>query len=431
MTSHLGRVGARNRVVLFGGQGSSDLFSPSALSAAQHDERASPAGSTLISRCYTALMEEYESLDAATKDKLGIDTSKLRGPYDLLTPEVTIRNHALIQLVGITLLQLLRYAGETEKSGQGFDAWTEETMETTGFCAGLLGASVVASSPSLTEFTAFGVEAFRLAFWLGCRTVLKSREVDPVSPQSASWSMVVIGLSKAEVQDEVKSYHTKSHSRLLRISAISSGTVISLTGPASQLEEFKQGLKSAPITKFADVHAWYHGGEQLESTLDEIMKDVKRRNIRFPEFNDLKIPVRSSNDGLIISAASLGSSSYTTLVVRHLLIQPVDWVKTSQGISSAIQHGLAQNNARRIEIASFGPSSESLFAELRRKDRDQAVTFTDRSAFKHGEVTTGHEHDIAIVGMGVNFPKGKGQDQLWETLSTGLNAVTEACIVRI
>ena len=431
MVSYRGRVGARTRVVLFGGQGSSSLFSPLALSAAKDDERASPAGLTLLSRCYTALVEEYQSLDAATKDKLGIDISKLRGPDDLLIPDVTIRDHALIQLVGITLLQLLRYAGETEKSGQGFDTWTKEIMETTGFCAGLLSASVVASSPTLTEFTAFGVEAFRLAFWLGCRTLLRSRELDPVFPQGASWSLVVIGLSVSKVQEQLESYHTKSNSQLLRISAISSVTMISLTGPTSQLEEFKQGLLSAPTTKFADVHAWYHGGEQLESTVTEIMKDVKRRNIGFPEFKDLRIPVRSSSDGLVISAATLGSSSYATLVIRHLLIYPVDWVKTSKGISTAIQHSLEQTESRQIEIASFGPSSESLFVELKRGNRDPAVTFSDRSAFKHGEVTTGHKNDIAIVGMGVNFPKGKGQDQLWETLSTGLNAVTEACIVRI
>ena len=421
-------MGAKSRVILFGGQGSSSLFSASALSAAKEDVRISPAGLALLSRFHAALVEEYQSLDRRTKDRLGIDISKLGGPQDLLAPDTSLQRHSLIQLLVITLLQLLRYVGETEGCEHGFNVWSEETIEVTGFCSGLLSASVVASSPSLTDFTAFGVEAFRLAFWIGCRSFLKSQELDPIHRQGVSWSLVVIGLTLATVQNQLREYHTRSNNQYLRISAVSSATVISLTGPELQLEEFRQEVLSASVTKFADVHAWYHGGEHLESSLNEVIRDVKRRNIRFPEFKDLKMPVRSSSDGLIINEETSESSSYTTLVVRHLLIHPVDWVKTSKGISSAVQNSLDQTRGKSVEIVSFGPSSDSLFAELKSLNRGAAVTFTDRSAFKSGEATIIQASDIAIVGMGVNFPKGNGQAQLWETLSTGLSAVSEVRI---
>ncbi len=428
IVSYHGEMGAKPRVILFGGQGSSTLFSTSALSAAKEDVRTSSAGLALVSRCHAALVEEYQSLDRRTKGRLGIDISKLGGPQDLLAPDTSLRGHSLIQLVFITLLQLLRYIGETEGCEDGFNVWSEEAVEATGFCSGLLSASVVASSPSLTDFIAFGIEAFRLAFWIGCRSFLKSQEMDPIHQQGASWSLVVIGLSLATVQNQLREYHTRSNNQYLRISAISSATVISLTGPESQLEEFRQEILSAPVTKFADVHAWYHGGEHLESSLNAVIRDVKRRNVRFPGFKDLKMPVRSSSDGLIISEESSESSSYTTLVARHLLIHPVDWVKTSNGISSAIQNSLEQTRGQPVEIVSFGPSSDSLFAELKNKNRGAAVTFTDRSAFKSGALATIQASDIAIVGMGVNFPKGNGQAQLWETLSTGFNAVSEVRI---
>jgi len=418
----------KSRVILFGGQGSASLFSSSTLSAANEDVRTSSAGLTLVSRCHATLLEEYQSLDQRTKNRLGIDISKLAGPQGLLTPDPSLQGHSVIQIVVITLLQLLRFVGETERHEQGFNVWSEEAIEATGFCSGLLSASVVASSPSLTDFIAFGVEAFRLAFWIGCRSFLRSQKLDPIHRQGASWSLVVIGLDLATLQSQLQEYHTRSCKKYLQISAISSTTVISLTGPELQLEEFRQGLLSAPVTKFANVHAWYHGGEHLESTLNEVMRDVKRRNVRFPGFKDLILPVRSSSDGLIISEETTESSSYTTLVARHLLIHPVDWVKTSEGISLAVQNSLEQTRGQPVEIISFGPSTDSLFAELKNRNRDAAVTFTDRSAFKFGEATQIRETDIAIVGMGVNFPKGNGQVQLWETLSAGLNAVSEVRI---
>ena len=422
------RMGAKSRVILFGGQGSSSLFSSSALSAAKEDVRTSSAGLTLVSRCHAVLVEEYQSLDRRTKDRLGIDISKLSESQNLLAPDNSLQGRSLIQLVVITLLQLLRYAAETEEYEQGFNVWSEEVIEVTGFCSGLLSASVVACSPSLIDFIAFGVEAFRLAFWIGCRSFLKSQELDPIHRQGASWSLVVIGLSLAAVQKQLQEYHTTPNKQYIRISAISSTKMISLTGPELQLEEFRQRLVSAPVTKFADVNAWYHGGEHLESSLNEVIRDVKRRNIRFPEFEDLRMSVRSSSDGLIISEKTIGLSSYTMLLVRHLLIHPMDWVKTSSGISLAIQNSLEQTRGQPIEIVSFGPSSDSLFAELKNLNRDSAVTFTDRSAFKSGEAATIQPMDIAIVGMGVNFPRGNGQAQLWETLSMGLNAVSEVCI---
>lgn len=426
------RVGsAKSRVVLFGGQGSSTVFSPSTLSAAKDDVHTSPAGLVLLSLCHAALIEEYQSLDQSTKDRLRIDISKFRGPEDLLVPDPSLQTHGLIQLVVITLLQLLRYVKETERCGQGFNTYSEEIIETTGFCSGILSASVVASSPTLNQYTAFAVEAFRLAFWIGCRTFLKSQEIDPTHRQKASWSLVVMGSTLTTIQEELRDYHTKSNSQFVRVSAISSATIISLTGPKPHLEEFKQRLGSASITKFADIQSWYHGGEHLQSTLNKVLTDIERRNIKFPKFKDLITSVRSSSSGLIVSSEDQDSWSYAELVTRHILIDPVDWIKTSQSISSAVEQSLKHDIDLQAEIISFGPSSDSLFAELKSRNQYPAVEFRDRSAFSHGGFTTGRRESIAIVGMGVNFPKGKDRDQLWETLSSGLNVISEVCVVNV
>jgi len=36
-----------------------------------------------------------------------------------------------------------------------------------------------------------------------------------------------------------------------------------------------------------------------------------------------------------------------------------------------------------------------------------------------------HQNSIAIVELSVHLPKGNGTEELWETLSQGLNAVQE------
>jgi Beta-ketoacyl synthase, N-terminal domain len=182
------------------------------------------------------------------------------------------------------------------------------------------------------------------------------------------------------------------------------------------------------FTKFAHVHAWYHGGEQLESIAESIARDVHERNIGFPTFGDLKRPIRSTVDGILLDVQKAGATNFAQWVTRHILIYPVDWVKTSRGISTAIHQNLENHSEMKVEVVSFGPSSESLFESIKSQASNPKVEFSDFSSFKatkQQSKSTVQEDGVAIVGMGIDFPKGKGQKELWETLSKGVCAVQE------
>lgn len=204
--------------------------------------------------------------------------------------------------------------------------------------------------------------------------------------------------------------------------------MISLSGPGPHLSMVSKSLESAPVKKFAHVHGWYHAGEQLQNAVEKVLRDVKRRDINFPSLKDLKRPIRSTNDGHLLNDRSLYNTTFAEWITRHLLIYPVDWITTSRRLSKNVMDFLEGDKTPKVEVSSFGPSTETIFTEIRAQLSHPRLIFSDRSPFKATENTNASVStpgDIAIVGMGVNFPCGNNQSQLWETLSNGLNAVSE------
>ena len=109
--------------------------------------------------------------------------------------------YAVIQVTTLYLLQLLHYLGEVESQSAAFEMLFDEVLEITGFCAGLIPAAVVASSISLS-FT-FGVEAFRLAFWIGYCAMTQSQKYKKRHSPDATCSLVISGLDKARIEEFV------------------------------------------------------------------------------------------------------------------------------------------------------------------------------------------------------------------------------------
>ena len=417
----------KSRIILFGGQGSPNIFSSAASSVARHDARSSSAAAILLSRCHAAFLEDYHSLDQTEKDTLEIDISKFHRAEDFLVDQNLYRYHGLVEATTICLYQLLHYLAELERSGEDFDLWSESILETTGFCSGLIPATVVASSRTLTDFVDYGLEAFRLAFWIGCRTVFESLKACEEIKEETSWSLVVLGLELPQVRESLETFQNQTKVCTLRVSAILSAKAISLSGPDHQLHMFREQLEAGINTKFAHVHAWYHAGEQLENAVAKLLQDIERRQIKLPEQNDLIRLIRSPRDGQVFSNQKANRDSLAEWLIRHMLIDPVDWVSTSQAISAKITEHLKKSSNTEAEIISFGPSTESLFTGIKNQLSDPNVMYQDLSSFNLS-ADFGSENgrdDIAIVGMGVNFPKGKDPNELWKTLSKGLNAVSE------
>jgi hypothetical protein len=163
----------------------------------------------------------------------------------------------------------------------------------------------------------------------------------------------------------------------------------------------------------------YHGGAQLENIVALVCRDAERRHILFPSAFSLKKPIRSTLDGTKLEI----EGGLISWIARHLLVHQVDWIKTIQEISKTINEVVEGAPGTIVELISFGPGSELLIpkSDLHHSN----IRITDNSAFKasrHAEPYT--QDGIAIVGMGVNLPKGTNMEELWHTISGGLSAVS-------
>ena len=212
----------------------------------------------------------------------------------------------------------------------------------------------------------------------------------------------------------------------LNIAVVTSEFCITLSGPGVDLKAFKDHCSKATSSKFAHVHTLYHGGEKLQSVVQEILCDVKGNNVSFPSSTDLKKPPRSNNHEAFLSRND--ETIFVESVLRSLLVIMVDWKQTSKCISNSTIDFLDKEFSKDVEILSFGPSSNYLLSEIRRRRQHFRMKVVDDSQSKStAELSQSdyHEEDVAIVGMAINYPKGASCDELWETLANGLSACGE------
>lgn len=216
--------------------------------------------------------------------------------------------------------------------------------------------------------------------------------------------------------------------RTLHISAVSAHKNLSISGPGHDLSMFREHLGQSITTNFAHVHAWYHGGDILEGVAQEVTRDTDKRSVQLPSFDDLRKPIRSTLDGTILDRTDPKPLGIVQWITWHILVHCVDWVTVSSGLSEVVRETLAAQPRSRVQLISFGPSSGLLLADIKTQSAQSNVEILDLSPFKSTTTSTPSPYfqdGIAIVGMGINLPKGKGPKELWETLSNGLSGVQE------
>jgi hypothetical protein len=445
-------------LVLFGGQGSPSIFSSNTAATADEDARSPSVGSILLLRCHAAFLQELASLDDRTRDCLAINPTIFSTPRDLLSPATEFHTHPVIQATTIYLCQLLHYLAEIKNFGGSFEEAFDLLRETAGFSSGLLPATVVAVSRTLDEFLSSGVEIFRVAFWIACRSTLlrsnnsynTSEPLEVVSGVTAS--LVTRGLSPVQIEERLSNHYstqkilqnskanepllqlqsnedgtaTSRPARRLQISAVSNSNDVSISGPSCDLNEFRLHAVPDLTTTFAYVHGWYHGGEQLESVVTEVLEDLHRRKVVLPCYSSPPKPIRSTLDGSLFDTSNIDSFQVLEWLAQHLLVHCVEWSATAQQIAVRSRQLLEDDPTSVVKLLAFGPSSGNLFPEFDRID--PRIELLDLSPFKVKQKSSSsgdYQDSIAIVGMSVNLPKGNGTEQLWETLSTGLTAVQE------
>ncbi|KAI0470409.1 hypothetical protein GGR56DRAFT_149086 [Xylariaceae sp. FL0804] len=428
------------RFVIFGGQGSPSVYSPSAATTAERNVQSSSSCSILLSRCHAAFLQDIESLDAQSQHVLSIDTAHFSSPDDLLRPSEHYHTHAVIQATTIYLCQVLHFLGETQRGDASFEDSFDRLHETAGFSSGLLPATIVARSSTLDEFVASGIEDFRLAFWIAYRSHLACLGAGTTPPgdihekPEATSSLVIRGLSLSQVESRLAQHAEKLRDHdvptaareRLQISAVSSTTVVSMSGPVRDLELFRAEALLDVTTKFAYVHGWYHGGDQLGNAVDRVIEDLQRRGVSFPKCAMPAKPVRPTLDGHPLDVSSIESSVFLRHLVEHLLLYRVDWSCAVQEIKATASHISEQDPIAAVKMLCFGPATGSLLMDFHPlSSRTELRDLSPFQAIQTPMLSRGYEDSIAIVGMSVNLPRGKGRKELWDTLSRGLDAVSE------
>lgn len=426
---------AKRYIVLFGGQGSRSIFSANVSATAAKDSASTTIGSILLSMCHAAFLQEIASLDATLREKLALNPLQFSTPHDLLRPPEEYHTHAVLQATSIYLCQLLHFLHHALDENESLEQFFDQIQETAGFSSGLLGAIVVARSRSSEEFLKSTLEGFRVAFWIAFRSHLCARDAEEIQVGNndnknldVAWSLMTRGLTQAEVEERLSQYVVAQGKKAqhIQISAICTSTIVSLSGPPDDLKSFREQIIPDVPTAFTHIHGWYHGGTQLEAVARQVLADLHRRDICFPPCPSRAKPIRSTLNGSLFNTSDVESSELLEWLVWHLLVHRVNWRDTVVEITASIKEAVNQGLREAIKILSFGPGSSTLLSDL--QFSDPRVELLDLSLFRaqrSTELPDDYKDNIAIVGMSVNLPKGGNTDQLWESLSQGLEAVQE------
>lgn len=197
-------------IILFGGQGSPNLFSATSSKKAQENAERSLYSAQLLSRWHAVFLEECQGLDQASQQCLKLNTTGFLRQRDLLEIPRRLHNNPLIQSITICLYQLLHYAAELDCGYLSKIKYSvPPILEATGICSGLLTAAVAAASKDVSSVVRNGVEALRLAFSVGAQAMFHTQNYEDKSDSSSSWCLIATGLKRAEILDALESFNQK------------------------------------------------------------------------------------------------------------------------------------------------------------------------------------------------------------------------------
>lgn len=220
----------------------------------------------------------------------------------------------------------------------------------------------------------------------------------------------------------------------LHLTAVSAEKVVSVSGRGDVLARFHaQEVAEKLGARFTNVHTLYHGGDALQAVKASVQANAARRNLRFPDLAEAKIPLRSTVTGKLLSCAT-SDVSLLDIVLDMVLIECVNWDKT---VEYMLADAIAMAADMQTTVLNFGPGTGSVFQPL--KPPHPNIALLDLSHTSDAAVALADskpprphmESEIAIVGMGVNMPGAADVAGLWRILEEGLNTVSEVSADRV
>ncbi|KAJ6614787.1 putative polyketide synthase [Mycena sp. CBHHK59/15] len=415
-------------IPIFAGQGTSGA------SAARQQallDASSPSGSTLLSACHAAFHTELASLSPQELSRVNIDVADFRSREALLeTPGLRYKHNPVVSGASLFLTQSLRYLSFIESAGLAEDSLTpfsdvlKRSNGILGFSSGILPACLVASSADLITYITHAVEAYRLAIWVGIRMqIYRATVLDAhVIKEDLPWSLVILGVAKEEAEELLRSFSEASpEAPALYITAVMDSTCVTISGQPDILAAFSATLVPRFVVHKTSLDTLYHSPIHAAGARLQVISDVGRRGIKFPDFQDLKVPIQSTFSGETLTRRASNLGSLVELVIDMILTQPVNWDLVTSKIIESLPDTVS------VRLINFGPGT-GLLRSMERAFPRQRVSGLDVTRSQHvkGDAhVRAKQEPIAIVGMAVNMPGAPNTTKLWELLENGINTISE------
>ena len=196
-------------VPIFAGQGTDAADSPRIIEQSLRD-LTSPSCALLLFSCFN---EELSKLSPVERQESGLEPTDFKSPKDLISsfPEHYVHN-PIISGIKLFLFQSLRYLAHIERSSTSSHGFTDalkanaiHNLGVLGFSSGILPACVVATSQSALAYISNSVEGFRLAFWIGMRTMGYRRGILRDGGHHLPWS-IVLGMDRKEAEAAIDAF---------------------------------------------------------------------------------------------------------------------------------------------------------------------------------------------------------------------------------
>ncbi|TFK52663.1 polyketide synthase [Heliocybe sulcata] len=426
-------------VPVFAGQGTAAASSLQTREQALRDAE-SASGTLLLTSCYQAFLTELATLSPEELELVDVDPADFETAQSLLaaSPERYQRN-PVISSTTLFLIQSLRYLAHVEsqasaeKSAAPFFDYLKKNVEhglgVLGFSSGILPACVVGTSKNTLAYVMHAVEAYKLAFWIGVRCQLYRAatltvEGAPGKESMLPWSLVFMGMGRKSAEKAIAEFRTK-HANLpeIYVTAVMDETSVTVSGRPDVLAKFSSQLPSGSSVHMTTMNTLYHASSHKEGVLSDVLSDISRRSIRFPDFVDIHVPIRSSWTGLLVDqlgSETTGCASLVEAAVQMVITQTVNWDIVVREVVKAIPAN------SRIGLLNIGPGAGLSRSMERAFPKEAAVALDVSTVSQKTARSEGPKHEpIAIVGMAVNMPGAVNTSKLWELLENGINTISE------
>ncbi|KAI0685572.1 beta-ketoacyl synthase [Cytidiella melzeri] len=419
------------------GQGIPSTTSSQTIHTALHDAQ-SPLANSIMRACHQMLLRDFGSMSSEEQENSGLTVTDFATPNALLELALRYQSNAIVANIHLYLVQLLRYLAHANDT-LGAEEDCTSVSDIYGFSSGMLAATVIACAKDIPSLISHAISVFRFAFWLGVRSEQHARTatngiVAEASP-AATWSLVVFGSTRGEIQQAIDRYTTAYPSRpRLYLSAVTHVTCISISGRPQTLETFRSRFlpPTSTTSRYMPIHALYHAPELVDVKAD-IINDLASRSICFPDYADLNHRLRSTVTGEVIYPKD--GYSLMEEVLDMILLHPVNFDYITTAINNVHERVASISSRTLINI---GPGNV-LWRSIPRTCPQVAFSMVDWSAASKADLPEPslspsmpaardnalHREPVAIVGMALKFPQADNASELWNILEQGLNTVSE------